>query len=194
MSRSPLCVIFTFLLHALQSFAGPHVTQMLESEPVVSNGLEFIAATESEWVCFNPPYGEDPVQIQLFIRNVSDAPLLFQHNDTFRVIIKDPDGNVILGNSARDMSFRTKAILLAPGGRCCLSRKADLKWSTDGKTRTLVYRDGTGSWATYGPLGTGSFTLSFTCKQSREAPKDSPTANWIGDTETKEVAFKIVDP
>ena len=93
--------MLVFLAANYSAFAGSHYTKMVESKPVTANGLEFIAATEDEWVCFNPPLGEDTLQVQLFIRNTTQAPLVFSIFDTFRIIIKDSKGNEIHGGFAR---------------------------------------------------------------------------------------------
>lgn len=197
----PRAAILTFLcLGAIpghRAEAGSFVTRMIESTPVVTNGLEFVAAVEEEWVCFNPPIGEDPVQVQLFIRNTTGEPLLFPVFDTFSIVIKDSAGRKIVQHGGRNGTCRTKPVVIDAGGRYCLSRKAFLQWNPDGKSRTFFYYDGTGSEFRYGPLATGSYTLSFWCKNPVKPGADetaSQTTIWNGETVTNEVQFKIVDP
>ena len=201
------------MLCAIPAIAGSQYTRMVESKPVVTNGLEFIAAVEDEWVGYKPNYGQASIQVQLFIHNVTDKPLLFPTFDTFGIIIKDGSGKDIGTGWGRDGTLATKSVIIDPGARYCLSRRAELKWNADGKSRTFIYYDGTGSESTYGPLTAGRYTLSFWCessgksvqeelerwrrKHSEKAPLRNAhpqIANWIGKAVTKEVAFKIIDP
>ncbi|MCX7009294.1 MAG: hypothetical protein NTY53_18950 [Kiritimatiellaeota bacterium] len=179
------------------SAGGPHHTRMVEAKPVAMHGLEFIAAVEAEWVCYNPPIGEDPIQVQLFIRNTTREPMLFPTFDTFGISLKDSHGKEIKPTGGRDSAYRTKSVIIEAGGRYCLSRKAELSWNPDGKTRSFAHYDGTGTVVHYGPLATGSYTLSFWCARSEDKPvldEDAKIATWDGKLVTKEVAFKIVDP
>jgi hypothetical protein len=183
-------------LCAMSAMAGLHYTRMVESKPVVANGLELIAAAEAEWFCFNPPVGQDPVQVQLFLRNTTPEPLLFSVFDSFGITIKDAHGNPVVQTGGRDGTLRTKPVLIDAGARYCLSREASLRWNPDGKSLTFSYYDGTGSVANYGPLVAGDYTLSFWCEQAEknsgndEGPR---IRTWIGKAVTKEVAFKIMD-
>ena len=192
-----ICTSLAFILCVIPAFAGSHYTRMTESKPFVGNGLEFVAAAEDEWVCFNPPSGGDPIQVQLFIRNVTDKPLLFSTFDTFRIALKDQSGKDIQIGGERDITLRTKSVIIDPGTRYCLSRKAELVWNQDGKTRSFIYKDGTGHVATFGPLTAGNYTLSFYCRdEEKTAPKnnDAKFSRWTGNVETKEVTFRIIDP
>jgi hypothetical protein len=193
-----LALFFSTPLRAAELFT----TKMVEAEPVEQNGLQFVAATEAKWVCFNPPLGEDPIQIQLLIRNVGKQPLLFSTFDTFGLSLKDAAGKMIQPHGGRDGTLRVKPVTIDAGASCCLARQATLRWNSDGKTRTLSYFDGTGSVATFGPLPAGSFTLSFWCVRSPAdalLPQEgiamrSPIPEWFGKIATNEVPFEIVDP
>jgi hypothetical protein len=185
------------MLCAIPAFAGSQYTRMIESKPVVENGLEFVAAVDDEWVCYNPPLGRDPIQVQLFIRNVTDKPLLFSTFDTFGIEIKEQSGKYIHAGGGRNGTLRTKSVIIDPGARYCLFRKAELVWNADGKSRTFIYYDGTGTVATYGPLAAGSYALSFYCRNEEKTHPKNDDANfsrWTGNTKTKEVTFKIIDP
>lgn len=169
-------------------------TSMVESKPVVTNGLEFIAATEAEWVCD----GTTPIQVQLLIHNTTHEPLLFSTFDTFGIIMKDSQGKEVKPTGGRDATLRTRPVLIGAGETYCLSRKAELGWNPDGKTRSFRYYDGTGSEADYGPLATGNYTLSFWCDSASnpvERAKDDneKIVRWHGKVVTKEVAFAIKD-
>jgi hypothetical protein len=188
-------VSLAFMLCVIPAFAGSHYTRMSESKPVVENGLEFVAAVEDEWVCFNS--GRDPIQVQLFIRNVTDKPLLFQTFDTFGIRIKEKSGKQIQVGGGRDVTLRTKSVIIEPGARYCLSRNAELVWNADGKSRTFIYYDGTGTVVTSGPLTAGGYTLSFYCHyEEKTALKndDAKFSRWTGNVESKEVVFNIMDP
>ena len=165
------------MLCMVPAFAGSHYTRMIESKPVVDNGLEFIAAAEDEWVCFNPPYGRGPIQVQLFIHNITDKSLLFSTFDTFGIHIKEKSGKYIRAGGGRDGTFVTKSVIIDPGAKYCLSRKAELVWNADGKSRTFIYYDGTGTVATYGPLTADTYTLSFYCGYQRELRPRMMTQN-----------------
>jgi hypothetical protein len=172
-----------------------HCTRMVESEPVACNGLEFVAATEAEWVCFNPPVGQDTVEVQLHIRNCTSHGILFSVFDTFGIILKDAAGHVIKAEGGRDATLRVKPVFLDANGSYCLSRKAILQWKEAG-SREFTYWDGTGSWCIYGPLAAGQYSLSFWCKSSQNpaSSKKETSAVWHGGVETNPVSFRIVDP
>ena len=159
---------------------------------------------------YDQHYGQASIQVQLFIHNVTDKPLLFSTFDTFGIIIKDGSGKDIVARGGRDGTRVTKSVIIDPGARYCLSRRAELNWSADGKSSTFIYYDGTGSEATYGPLTAGRYTLSFWCESSEESVRaehwlgehsekdplrneDLKIARWSGKAVTKEVAFKIID-
>ena len=175
--------------------ATPHYTRMVQSKPIVSNGLEFIAATEAEWVCFNSSSGQDPIEVQLYIRNCTSQPMLFSTFDTFDIIIKDSSGHEINESGGRDGTLRTKTVLLDANSSHCLCRKAVLQWNGN-KSRTFTYWDGTGSWSVYGTLFAGEYSLSFWCRRSQKetSGRNDAWATWYGDVQTNLVSFKIVDP
>src|ERR1035437_823809 len=102
------------MLCAIPAFAGSQYTRMVESKPVVENGLEFVASVDDEWVCYNPPLGRDPIQVQLFIRNVTDKPLIFSTFDTFGIEIKEQSGKYIHVGGGRAGTLRTKSVIIDP--------------------------------------------------------------------------------
>jgi hypothetical protein len=177
---------------------------MLKSKPVLINGLEFVAATQAQWLAWNPPTGSDPVEVQLLITNRSKNDLVFSVFDTFEVAIKSADGKEIPSDGGRDGTLRTKPVLIRAGDTYCLSRKAGLSWS-DSHYRTFSYEDGTGSWFMCNKLVAGKYSLSFQVVSkgidggmavfikhhgfSGEVP---PV--WEGKGTTLEVPFEIVDP
>lgn len=184
---------------AAQGTPRPY-TELLESKPVRVNGAEFVALAEAEWVAFNPPHGRDPIQVQLRITNRSDKELIFPTFDTFRVIIRTGEGKEILPDGGRDITLRgAKSVLVRPGSSYCLCRSAELRWNADGKSRTFVYSDGTGSVFTFGPLKAGKYRLSFRYENAEERAAVQRKAMdghqvWSGKAVTKEVLFEVVDP
>lgn len=199
------------MLSVIPAIAESPFTRMVESKPVATNGLEFVAAVEDEWFCPNPlPYGQSPIHAQLFMHNLTNKPLLFSTYDTFGIRIKDASGNVVAEGTNRDGTRMTKSVVIGPGGKYCLSRNAKLGWNTDGKSHTFAYYDETGGETTARSLSAGSYTLSFWCESSENSVRmerwawehsekvplkdeDSIIARWSGKVVTKEVAFKIID-
>lgn len=181
------------MLSSVPAVAGPHYTRMVQSKSVAANGLEFVVAVEDQWVSADSPYREEPVQVQLFIRNTTQTALLFPTFDTFGVTVRDASGKKIVQHGGRDATLVTKPVILDPGTTYCLSRKAELHGNPDGKTQTLCYYDGTGSCATYA-LAVGGYTLSFWC-DCRPATTDAVTVNqWVGHVDTQEARFDVVEP
>jgi hypothetical protein len=178
--------------------------ELVKSKPVLINGLEFIAATEAQWLAFNPPTGRDPIEVQLWITNRTEKDLIFRVFDTFRIVIKDAFGNELVGDARRDGTLRTKPVLIHPGETYCLSHKGVLAWHPDG-TRTFGYEDGTGSTCIWKLVFAGKYTLSFWVgnKQDDEGMKGFMRNHgfsgqlppcWKGEGNTAEVPFEIVDP
>ncbi len=196
-----LGVAALLLLGATATHGGPKpYTRLAESKPVQVNGAEFVALAEEEWVACNPPYGRDPIEVQLRITNRGDKDLVFPTFDTFQIVLKTPDETKIRMDGGRDHTLRgAKPVLIRPGASYCLCRKAELCWNKDGKSRTFVYQDGTGSMFSYGPLQAGKYTLSFwyALDEKKAATHSKLMGNipvWSGKAVTHEVPFEVVDP
>jgi len=176
--------------------------QLLESEPVTVHGVEFVALAQGRWAACNPPYGHDPIQVQLRITNRSDKDLLFPTFDTFVIVIKTAAGEEIRAPGIRSHVLRGAVpVLIVPGASYCLSRVAFITWGEDGKSRVFEYQDGTGSEFSYGPLHARKYTLSFEYENpveeagGRIQPKEiGGISAWSGKAVTKDVPFEVKDP
>lgn len=198
--KTVAALLFLALLTPLQAAtpplqAAPRFTHVVRSKPVKCNGLEFMAAAETKWNCFKPPFGEDDVIVQLYIKNRTSHPIIFPTFDTFGIHIKDAAGHELPVGGGRNKTWRTKVVLLDANATFCLCRKAVLGWNHNG-IRTFTYWDGTGTVADYKMPSAGEYTLSFWCqnKPQKKAKQASKFPIWNGEVKTNPVAFKVVDP
>jgi len=208
-------VLFTVAATAQTPAAAPASTaqpdqpvtpyeEMVKSKPVEINGLAFVAAVQAQWLAWNPPSGQDPVEVQLLITNTTKKDLIFKVFDTFGLIIKDANGKEVPLGGGRDGTLRTKPVLIRTGDTYCLSRKASVGWS-DEHHHSFSYADGTGSWFNGKGLAAGKYSLAFgvgakgTNNDMQEFIKrygftGEVPGVWEGEGKTNEVAFEIVDP
>jgi hypothetical protein len=140
------CTIFLLAAMTFRLSAEPlKYLEMHKSAPVEINGLEFVAATQAQWICWT--HGSaNPIEMQLLITNRSGHSLLFRTCDTFGPILKDIDGRKLPAGGGRDGFIGTLPVLISAGDTYCLTRKADLMWKiphvaaayiSDGKGNTI---------------------------------------------------------
>ena len=91
----------------------------------------------------------------------------------------------------------TKPVAILQGESYSLCRKAELQWDDKAKASELVYRNGTGSIKTFGPLPTGRYQLSFWYSVSPKVhpllEKAGDWTRWIGEVVTNEVTIEVLD-
>ncbi len=174
-----------------------------ESKPVTEKDAEFVVVAQSEWKCGRYQH-KVPVDIQLRITNAGKSDLIFPTFDTFLLMLKDADGNMVpLLGGGRDGTVLTRPILLPPGasyvlgsqsGKTVADRRAELDWDEDAKAPKLNYWDGTGSWFVYGPLRPGRYKLVFRYAVSSEGPlkTERAPATWLGRVRTEEVTVEVL--
>ena len=174
--------------------------ELSKSKPVEVNGLEFVAATQSQWIIHSPEENES-VEVQLLITNKSGHDLIFRTFDTFTVQLKNANGTQIRPGGGRDGTMYSPSVVIPAGDTYCLSRRDELLWdySTNNSpiTRAFDYWDGTGSVATFGLHNLGHYTLSFGAFSSqkdsdRESQRLGGLPVWTGTAQTKEVPFEII--
>lgn len=191
--------------------------ELRKSKPVEVNGLEFVAATQSQWLA---KVGGSiwPIEVQLLITNKSGNDLVFRTFDTFSVVLKNADGAKIPDDGGRDGTMVSLSVLIRARDTYSLARKAELwwkippypssgtigfgrgpiGWTLDGKTCAFFYWDGTGYEHSFKPLQPGRYSLSFDIDSSeqdaaRETRKLGGLPVWSGTATTKEVPFDIIE-
>jgi hypothetical protein len=207
------------LLATAFTAAGAEPLKYLElnkSAPVTVNGLEFVAAVQSQWIV-DAGGKELPVEVQLLITNRSGHDLVFRTFDTFSVLLKDAGGKELPDYASRDWTRATPSVLIRPGDTYCLSRKAELWWKLvgfsgtyeqnlqaalggrpDGTRSSFFYWDGTGTESSFRPMKPGSYALSFRMVSSekagaRETQKLGGLPVWSGEIRTREASFEIIE-
>jgi len=98
-----------------------------KSVPIEVNSLEFVAATQAQWI------GRvggliRPIEIQLLITNRSKSDIVFRTCDTFAVHLRDADGKEIPDGGGRNGLIASLSVLIHAGDTYYLSRKAELCW------------------------------------------------------------------
>jgi hypothetical protein len=167
-----------------------------KSEPVEANGLEFRAATQSQWWA-KASGSLRPIEIQLWITNRSGHDLAFL--PPFHVNIRDADGTPVREGGLSAGTMYTPPVVIRNGDTYCLTRRAELSWRLVGTNRCFLnYWDGTGCLWTYEPLKFGNFYLSYLVVTSE---KDVGVVSqslggmpvWSGSVQTKEAPFEILE-
>jgi hypothetical protein len=190
--------------------------ELNKSSPVAVNGLEFVAAVQSQCLV-NTGGKELPVEVQLLITNRSGHDLVFRTFDTFGVVLKDAGEKELPEHGGRDGTIATLSVLIHAGDTYCLSRKAELwwklggfgsfnkqnqqttlGWTPDNTRSSFFYWDGTGMETYFTPMKPGRYALSFRIVSSekdsaRETQKLGGLPVWAGDTTTREASFEIVE-
>ncbi len=176
--------------------------ELHKSQPVVVNGLEFIAITQAKWFVYNPEGMTHAIEVQLLITNHRKKDVIFPVFDTFQLILRNATGSEVPNHGETDGTIRTPPVLIHPGDTYCLCRKAELHWNypddqSHPHTNSFYYWDGTGSTSYFRPLALGHYTLSFGIGISeKDATTDKKDLRglpvWFGEAITKEVPFEIV--
>jgi hypothetical protein len=174
------------------------------SKPVTTNDARFVAVAEAEW----KPAKNDkdvPIEIQLFITNLSKRGIIFPTFDTLVPQIMTADGKRVMPRGSRDGTRFTRPVLIPGGATYSLGpeggassftrRRAVLHWDAQTKASELVYFDGTGTAHVFGPLEPGRFKLSFFYHVGPQGPlrtaRDS--ASWIGTVDTDDIVIEVFD-
>ena len=98
--------------------------ELVKSQPVEVNGLEFVVATQSQWA--GRAGGTIwPIEFQLLITNKSGGDLVFRTFDTFAPKIKNADGTKVRCGGERDGTIASPSVLIRAGDTYCLSRMAE---------------------------------------------------------------------
>ncbi len=168
-----------------------------ESEPVLVNGLEFVAITQSQWTFYNPPIVDGSPEVQLRITNRSQEDLIFSTFDTFLVQLVGPDARVIERGGGRNGTRRTRPVLIPAGKTYTLCRETRTQWDEAGKTMNFVYLDGTGTIATYALPEPGRYTLRFECEYPVERNGEplrefEGVKVWHGKVKTKAARMEVL--
>jgi len=186
---------FLFLPH-VQGAPQPYL-EMHRSAPVEINGLEFVAATQAQWVVAASGKQES-IEVQLFITNHTREDLAFRLFDTFELILKNNDGTDVRSTGVRDGTNLSPPVLIRAGDTYCLNRQTQLNWKLEGKLCEFFYWDGTGTCTHYRPLAAGSHSLVFRFKSTQqdaagEGKNLKGMLIWSGEGQTQNASFEIVE-
>jgi hypothetical protein len=175
------------------------------SKPVSVNDAKFVAVSQAEW---KPGMKNEitPLEISLCITNASKVDLLFQTSGTISLVLKNPDGTRVKSTGGRDWTRFTRPVLIPGGATFSLARegspifrRAELRRDATTKIVSLIYWDGTGSWAVYGPLEPGRYSLSFRFAVFSNNPlgireEAGSIGYWTGVATTEEVSIVFRNP
>jgi uncharacterized protein (TIGR03067 family) len=164
-------------------------SDMAESEPFRSDGLEFVAFLPKRI-----PNIPGTVALGLRVKNVSDKPLTIAVFDVIRLWLIDPASGKRWGaDIGRDGSPKPLApVALAPGASWTWQPRARLDATTDRAKRFLHGPDGlgvAGFWS-FGTLTAPRYRLVIEYANSN--PKQGDVPLWVGKATTKEVEFALV--
>lgn len=169
---------------------GRRPREIVESPPVEKNNAQFVIAADAQWKFSSDP---TPIDVQLRISNLSKEDMVFRTFDSFHLMLTDKKGKSIRVSGGRDATRYTAPVQIPPGATIALCHQAELH--TESKTgNRFDYFDGTGSWASYGPLKPDGYSLSFAYVGSSNTkyPNEAHPQLWRGAVMSKAVAIEAV--
>jgi len=171
-----------------------------ESKSVTVNDARFVTVIQTDWIAVrrDDAPGRMPIETQLRITNLKKNAAAFLVSYKFGITIKREDGSDVAPKRGGDTPVNQRPIIIAPGASYSLTRVAVLSFEGQTDASTLIYKDGTGDWITYGPLKSGKYKLSFWYSTTRVKSGDLPThigdvPLWTGDAQTPEVTFEVIN-
>jgi len=137
-----------------------------------------------------------PIDIQLYITNLSDSDILLPTYKAFGIKIVDADGKEVMAREIGKAATSTGPILLAGGSSFSIRRRVDLRWDEKTKASELVYHDGTGLQTLFGPLAIGRYKVMYWYAARPDEPekrKLGMTSAWVGEAVTNSVLVDVLD-
>jgi hypothetical protein len=191
-----LCGLAVGGYFAGDSKAEANDVTMNESAPVRIGGLEFVVATQAEWIAYKNT--NTPVRMELRITNRGTNNVIFPTMDTSGPRITTPDGKDLRLLGGRTATMFTPPIAVEPGKTIIVTREVAISWSATGGAARFTYADGTGLGLFMDPMAPGSYELRFWLEAAKPDPNDPIPKPWIGNGqmwigkgETKAVTFTV---
>lgn len=186
--------LVTILAAALcAAFAPPPVLRPVESAAKEIAGLEFSVVTQAQWKAAN--LSGASVVLQLRMKSVSKAAILFPTFDSISPVLTGPDGKTVALGGGRDGTIITPSILLPPGKEFShpLAARLVIVKTTKGSHIDLEIQDGTGTIFTAG-MTPGTYKIGFQLRPANpEVEKNGghEAPMWAASGETNQAEFTV---
>lgn len=171
---------------------------MIESAPVQIGDLEFVVATQAEWIAYKDT--NTPVRMELRLTNRGSNEVAFPTFDTTEPRITSADGKELSMKGGRLATRITGPIFVEAGKTGIVTREVSISRSATTGAARFTYFDGTGLGLFIDPMAPGNYQFRFLL----EARKPDPSTpfwvrqqwagngeTWIGKGGTKPVAFSV---